>query len=82
LGILWAVGVVTGEVGDDLLTDEVVHEEAIIVQQFFQQVELAGLVVGDDIVEDELKPLGDVHLEKGVFADEFVDDFVEGVVEL
>ena len=82
MGILRAVGVVVGEVGDDLLIDEVIHEEAIIAQQFFEQVQLAGLVVGDDIVEDELEPLGDVHFEKGIFADEFVDDFVEGVVEL
>ena len=63
MGVLWAVGVVVGEVGDDLLVDEVIHKETIVAQQFFEEIQLAGFVVGDDIVENELKPLGDVHLK-------------------
>lgn len=73
-------GVVRGQVVDDLLVDEVVHEEEIIPQQLLQEVELAGLIVGDHIVQNKLKPLGDMHLEQGVLADQFVDHLIKSVV--
>ena len=50
-------------------------------RQFGNDV-VAGLVVGDDVIEDELKPLGNVHLEELVLTHQLVDDLVEGVVEL
>lgn len=36
----------------------------------------------NDVFHDELEPFGDMHLELSIVPDEFLDDFVEGVVEL
>lgn len=73
--------IVAGEVLNNLSIDEVIDEEEIVSEELLKKVLLARLVVGDDVVEDELEPLGDVHLEERVFADQLVDDLVEGVVE-
>lgn len=55
--------VVGGEVVDDLAGDEIIDKEVIIAQQFLKKIELTGHVAGNHIVEDELKPLRNVHLE-------------------
>lgn len=61
--------VVTGEILDDLPVHKIIDKEEVIPEQFLQEVQLAWLIVGDDIVEDELKPFGDMHLEELILAD-------------
>lgn len=65
----------------DFLSHEVAGEKVVLLQQFLQEEQLAGLVSRDHVIEDELEPLGDVHLEEVVFADELAVDFVQRVVE-
>lgn len=74
--------VVAGEILDDLPVHKIVDKEKVVPEQFLQEVQLTWLIVGDDIVEDELEPFGDMHLEELILADQLVDDLVEGVVEL
>lgn len=61
--------VVTGEVLYDLPVNKIIDEEEIVPEQFLQEIQLAWLIVGDDIIKDELKPFGDMHLEELVLAD-------------
>jgi hypothetical protein len=44
------IGVVGSEVSNDFLVDEVVDKEEVVLEEFFQEVELARLVVVNDIV--------------------------------
>lgn len=61
--------VVAGEILDDLPVHKIIDKEEVVPEQFLQEVQLARLIVGDDIVEDELKPFGDMHLEELILAD-------------
>lgn len=61
--------VVAGEILDDLPVHKIIDKEKVVPEQFLQEVQLAWLIVGDDIVEDELEPFGDMHLEELILAD-------------
>ena len=43
---------------------------------------MALLVLDQDVLDDEVDPLGDVYFEEEVVANQLVDDFVDDVVEL
>jgi hypothetical protein len=72
LGALGLIDVVCGQVLNDLLVDEVIDEEEVVSEEFLEEAELAGLIVGNHVIQDKLEPFRDMHLEKGVLSNQLV----------
>lgn len=64
-----------------LLGDEVVDEEFIVLEKLLEQIELAIDLWSNYVVQNELKPFGDMHFEEIVFADQLSVNFVKSVVK-
>lgn len=71
----------SSEVLDDLFVDEVIDEEFVILEKLLHEVELAWFFIGNNIVENELKPLRNMHLEEDVVSNELIDNFVKSIVK-
>lgn len=67
---------------DEFRSDKVVDKELVVSEKFLEKCELGRFLIVDDVFNDEVEPLGDVHLKLGVVADQFLYHFINGVVEV
>jgi hypothetical protein len=71
----------SSEMFDDFLVDEVIDEKFVIFEKLFHEIKLAWFFISNNIVENELKPLRNVHLEEDVVSDELIDNFIKSIVK-
>jgi hypothetical protein len=71
----------SSEMFDYFLVNEVIDEKFVIFEKLFHEIKLAWLFISNNIVENELKPLRNVHLEEDVVSDEFIDNFIKSIVK-
>ena len=72
----------SSQLAHQMISHAVFDQEVIVLKKFLQKIEVAGLVHHHHVLDHKIDPLWHVDLEEEVIAYQFVNDLIDGVVEL